>query len=229
VYFASVDPERSTRTTTHVGAREVCGEAVARRSPGAWQRPLVACRLRFVAARAPGLRSARDYEPIAHAGAVLAVVEQALIGRVGDRDAAGSPCEPRGSLCCAAQALDATALLWHRLRPAAARRSARACAITSAKRASLPRAQPSPRQHPAPPARRQSSSQVARARVTPDSRDLGVRRWRSVARAYACRPGAVALRSLVRSAVLNRALALRRRAAGLAGVAAGIVCSAPPR
>jgi hypothetical protein len=38
-----------------------------------------------------------------------------------------------------------------------------------------------------------------------------------------------ALRSLAGSAVLNRALALRRRAAGLAGVAAGIVCSAPPR
>jgi hypothetical protein len=133
VYFASVDPERSTRTTTHVGAREVCGEAVARRSPGAWQRPLVACRLRFVAARAPGLRSARDYEPIAHAGAVLGVVEQALIDRVGDRCAAGSPCEPRGSLGCAAQALDTTALRWH-LRPAAARRSARAGAITSAKR-----------------------------------------------------------------------------------------------
>jgi hypothetical protein len=138
---------------------------------------------------------------------------------------AGCVSWPRGSLGCAAQALDATALRWH-LRP---RRSARACAITSAKRASLPRAQPSPRQHPAPPARRRSSSQVARARVTPDSRDLGVRRWRSVARAYACRPSAVALRSLVRSAVLNHALVMRRRAAGVAAIAAGIVCSASPR
>jgi hypothetical protein len=227
--FASVDPERFTRTTTAAGASDICGEAVARRGPDAWQGPLVACWRRLAAESSPRLRGSREYDLIAYAGAVLAVVEQALIERVGD-PAAGSPCEPRGSLWCTAQALDTTALLWHRLKPAAGRRygalgaslqhhvsTARVPAASTSFAAATARTAAAALEQLAGRTRPRDAALEAFESAAVALAGMGVRLWEQCPRSGQPR----------RSGVFNGTLAMRWRAAEVATVAVGLVRSAP--
>ena len=86
----------------------------------AWPGPLAAC-WREIAAESAVLARVDEHELLAYAGATLAVVEHALV------ELLTAASNPRGSergapLWCAAQALDVTAHMWHRLRPSAGRR-----------------------------------------------------------------------------------------------------------
>ena len=152
------------------------------------------------------------------------VVAYVLIERVGD-PAGESACEPRGSLWCAAQALDATALLWHRLRPAAGRRFG-ALGASLQHHVRTARAPAASRSFAAATARSAGAAleQLAsRTRPLDDALEefegatvalgcMGVRLW-----AERCRP------SHPGGSAVNRAVAVRRHAAEVAVVAAGLV------
>lgn len=76
-----------------------------------------------MAADRAALGYADEHEMLAYAGATLVAVEHALVGLLtspGRRAGA----ESNGPMWCAAQALDVTALVWHRLRPSSGRRFA---------------------------------------------------------------------------------------------------------
>jgi hypothetical protein len=122
-HFSSIDPDgpgaarASLRPATDDAKRTASAEA----APGAWRELLAGCWREIAAETAPSLRQAGEHGALAYAGAVLGVVEHALIELVGDPSARDC-CDPSGSLWCAAQALDASALVSHRSRPAAGRR-----------------------------------------------------------------------------------------------------------
>ncbi|HEX5923744.1 MAG TPA: hypothetical protein VFY45_07925, partial [Baekduia sp.] len=96
------------------------GLAVRGEAEVVWPGPLAAC-WREIAAESAVLGSVDEYDMLAYAGATLVVVEHALV------ELLTAPSNPRGfergaPLWCAAQALDVTAHVWHRLRPSAGRR-----------------------------------------------------------------------------------------------------------
>jgi hypothetical protein len=119
--FASIDPERPAAAgLSRRSGRERSG-AISDRARGTWQAQLAVCWRRVAARSARALARSDEHELLAYAGATLHMVEHTLI-ELG-RDLSARPgCEPRSALWSAAQALDASAVVWHRFEPSAGRR-----------------------------------------------------------------------------------------------------------
>ena len=82
---------------------------------------LAACWRRIAVRNGRALARSDEHELLAYAGALLHVVERALI-ELSRGPSARPGCERQGALWAAAQALDASAVVWHRFEPGAGRR-----------------------------------------------------------------------------------------------------------
>ncbi len=90
-------------------------------APDSWHALLAACWRETAARSGPLLRRSSEHELLAYVGAVLSTVGHALVNLV-HAPKADRGCEPLGAIWCAAHALDASALVWHGVRPGAGRR-----------------------------------------------------------------------------------------------------------
>lgn len=106
----SAPPARPTRGDAREGISRLASED--------WCELLAECWRGLAGDSKPLLERATEHEILAYAGLALHSVERGLVDVV--RDPAASPAVgPRGSIWCAAQALDASALAWQRLHPEA--------------------------------------------------------------------------------------------------------------
>jgi hypothetical protein len=121
--FASIDPNRPGQTPTQArpAARDTGRAGAGTGGSDGWAVLLADCWREIAAETETGLGRADGHDVLAYTGTVLRVVEHALIELIRDPRVRAC-CEPRGSLWCAAQALDASALVSHRWRSAAGRR-----------------------------------------------------------------------------------------------------------
>jgi hypothetical protein len=94
---------------------------VSRAVPDGWHALLAAGWSEIAAQSDPLLQRSTKHEVLAYVGAALNTVEHALVDLI-HAPRAGCGCEASGGIWCAAQALDASALAWHVVRPGAGRR-----------------------------------------------------------------------------------------------------------